>query len=136
MTATALVTKLKARSLDPNDSIRMSTINVVLDVAAASAAGFTLLEPILQDVCHRILDKKAKVREACAELMARLYAKHALPKWIIGQAAERLDWIPQQLCEAYLVLNNTGMGQVAQLEDRDCKRKLLPSSGNHLYELD
>ncbi|CAE7185596.1 Pds5a, partial [Symbiodinium necroappetens] len=115
--ASALVTKLKARSLDPNDSIRMGTINVVLDVAAESTAGFTLLEPILQDVCHRILDKKAKVREACAELMARLYAKHALPKWIIGQAAERLNWIPQQLCEAYLVLNNTGMGQVSQLEE-------------------
>ena len=117
--AAALVPKLKDRSLDPNDAIRMRTMEVVLDVAATSIAGYSLLEPVLRDVCYRVLDKKVKVREACADMMARLYAKHALPRWIAGQYTERLAWIPQQLSEAYLVLHNTGHGQVAQMEDCD-----------------
>ena len=115
----ALVLKVKERSLDPNDSIRMRSIEVALDVAAESMAGYGLLEPALLEISRRILDKKGKVREACANMMSRLYAKHSLPRWISGQLAERWSWIPQQLCEAYLVWNNTGLGQVAQLEDRE-----------------
>ena len=119
--ATALVPKLNDRSLDPNDAIRMRTMEIVLDVAAMSIAGYSLLEPVMLDMSRRVLDKKVKVREACADMMAGLYAKHALPRWIAGQHTERLAWIPQQLSEAYLVLHNTGHGQVAQLED--CNRR-------------
>ena len=60
---------------------------------------FTL--PILPDACRRILDKKPRVREACAEASAHLYATHALWRWTEGrfQEAQKLSWIPQLLCE-------------------------------------
>lgn len=69
---------------------------------------FTL--PILPDACRRILDKKPRVREACAEASAHLYATHALWRWTEGrfQEAQKLNWIPQLLCEVpgpWLVLN-------------------------------
>lgn len=71
-----------------------------LDSAQEAGLSFTL--PILPDACRRILDKKPRVREACAEASAQLYARHALVQWTEGhyQEAQKLNWIPQLLCEA------------------------------------
>ncbi|CAJ1417138.1 unnamed protein product [Effrenium voratum] len=117
--AESLREKVADRCLDPNDAIRLRAVEVITDVALASEAGLALTLPVLPDACRRILDKKPRVREACAEAAAQLYAKHALPKWTggKGQAAQKLNWIPQLMCEAYFAFCNARLGYVAQLEE-------------------
>eukprot|EP00913_Durusdinium_trenchii_P016029 g15066.t1 len=111
--------KILERCLDPNDAIRLRAVEIVTEAALASEAGVRFLLPILPDACRRILDKKPRVREACAEASAKLYAKHALPRWTEGnyQAGQELNWIPQLLCEAYAAFCSSRLGYVAQLEE-------------------
>lgn len=111
--------RLAERSLDPNDAVRLRAVEIVAEIASQSEAGLSLLLPVLPEMFKRILDKKSRVREACAEAAARLYGKHALPAWMDGryEDAQLLNWIPQLLCEAYSVFIGGRLGHVAQLEE-------------------
>ena len=84
LTAESLRERMAERSLDPNDAIRLRAVEIITEVALASEAGLTFTLPILPEACRRILDKRPRVREACAEASAQLYAKHALPRWTEG----------------------------------------------------
>ena len=110
--------KMADRCLDPNDQIRLRTVEICMQLAS-SDAGLVFLLPILPEVSKRILDKKPRIREACAQACAQLYAKHALPHWLSGQgqAAQRLSWIPALLCEAFSVFSSGRLGYVAQIEE-------------------
>ncbi|CAJ1362733.1 unnamed protein product [Effrenium voratum] len=114
--AESYVAKLAERSLDPNETIRARVVEVVTRTGS-SGSGLRLVQEVLPEVCRRVVDKKAVVREACAEAMAKLYARHALPRWISGQGAGDLAWLPQQLCEAYLTFSRGRLGHIAQLEE-------------------
>ena len=118
-TAELVRLRMAERCLDPNDAIRLRAVELVTEVALASEQGLTLTLPMLPEACRRILDKKPRVREACAEASAQIYAKHALPRWIEGkhQEAQELIWIPQLLCEAYAAFCSSRLGYVAQLEE-------------------
>eukprot|EP00435_Cladocopium_sp_Y103_P052134 s1152_g16.t1 len=112
--AESLRERLADRCLDPNDAIRLRAVEIITE-----GAGLTFTLPILPDACRRILDKKPRVREACAEASAHLYATHALWRWTEGrfQEAQKLNWIPQLLCEAYAAFCSSRLGYVAQLEE-------------------
>ena len=118
-TAEVVREKMADRCLDPNDAIRLRAVEIVTEVALGSEQGLILTLPILPDACRRILDKKPRVREACAEASAQIYAKHVLPRWIEGKykEAQELIWIPQLLCEAYAAFCSSRLGYVAQLEE-------------------
>lgn len=124
---------LADRALDPSDVVRLRVIEVASEVAS-SAAGLQLLAPALPDVFRRIFDKKPRVREACLEVAAQLYAEHALPKPMSsggsgsagggGSSQDNdepmsavLAFVPQLLCEAYPVFASGRLGLTAQLEE-------------------
>ena len=111
--------KMAERCLDPTDAIRLRAVEVCMQIALLSDAGLAFMLPILPEACKRILDRKPRIREACAQASAQLYAKHALPRWLNGQsqAAQNLSWIPQLLCEAYSVFCSGRLGYVAQIEE-------------------
>lgn len=117
--AESLRERLAERCLDPKDEIRSRAVELIMDAALKSEAGLSFTLPILPDACRRILDKKPRVREACAEASAQLYARHALVQWTEGhyQEAQKLNWIPQLLCEAYAAFCSSRLGYVAQLEE-------------------
>jgi hypothetical protein len=117
--AEALLPKLDERSLDPSEAVRLRVVEVAANVASDSAGGLQLLATVLQKIFSRIWDKRAPVREACAEALSCLYAKHALPAWIEGRfdAAESLTWVPQLLCKAFSISVDQHLGRTAQLEE-------------------
>jgi len=118
-TSESLRTQLLERCIDPNDAVRLRAVQLAADVASASKKGLELLLPVLPEMFRRILDKKPRVREDCAEAAAHLYATHALPAWTDGKYldAQALTWIPQLLCEAYSVYSASRLGHVAELEE-------------------
>jgi len=117
--AEAVRDRVAERGLDPHDAVRLRAVEVAAEVAASSRAGLDLMLPVLPEMCKRVLDKKPRVREACAEAAARIYAQYALPAWTEGryEDAQPLAWIPQLLCEAYSVFSGGRLGHVSQLEE-------------------
>ena len=117
--AESIRTKVAHRCLDPNDAVRLRAVEICTHIALASDDGLAFMLPNLSEICKRILDKKPRIREACAQASAQLYAQHALPHWLKGegQKAQKLCWIPQLLCEAYSVFCGARLGYVAQIEE-------------------
>ncbi|CAE7593276.1 Pds5a [Symbiodinium sp. CCMP2456] len=117
--AEGIRTKVAHRCLDPNDAVRLRAVEICTHIALASDDGLAFMLPNLPEICKRILDKKPRIREACAQASAQLYAQHALPHWLKGegQKAQKLCWIPQLLCEAYSVFCGARLGYVAQIEE-------------------
>ncbi|OLP88562.1 Sister chromatid cohesion protein PDS5-like A [Symbiodinium microadriaticum] len=117
--AESIRTKVAHRCLDPNDAVRLRAVEICTHIALASDDGLAFMLPNLPEICKRILDKKPRIREACAQASAQLYAQHALPHWLKGegQKAQKLCWIPQLLCEAYSVFCGARLGYVAQIEE-------------------
>lgn len=109
--------ELKTRCLDPNEEVRIRVVHLASKIAE-SATGLGFLEPVLPVIFHRVLDKKPRVRDACIDALGRLYAQHALPAWIDGQQeqAEKFAFVPQHLCEAYLVFSSSRLGHTIELE--------------------
>ena len=89
--AESIRTKVAHRCLDPNDAVRLRAVEICTHIALASDDGLAFMLPNLPEICKRILDKKPRIREACAQASAQLYAQHALPHWLKGGRAKSTE---------------------------------------------
>ncbi|XP_062616219.1 sister chromatid cohesion protein PDS5 homolog B-like [Saccostrea cucullata] len=99
-----IVEQLKVRQHDPEETVRMEVVNVILTVAKNDFSVCT--EELLSFIKERTLDKKFQIRQAALLGLGQLYKRFVLAEEYDKANVEKISWVKDKVFHAYYQSNN------------------------------
>lgn len=99
-----IVEQLKVRQHDPEETVRMEVVNVILTLAKNDFSVCT--EELLSFIKERTLDKKFQIRQAALLGLGQLYKRFALVEEYNKANVDKITWVKDKVFHAYYQSNN------------------------------